>query len=228
MRKLQYVSLLGLLLAALSLPLLAAPLPQVRLEDLMMTMQQLRNNLAALQHQNDNHEAEIRQFEAKLANQDETVEQLRTQLYSNIQQQKDGSKNSQNITEAKLIQLEANSKALANDFKTFKDYYNENSAAQQKLLQRVTALESALDQQHLALEQFSHALTAIADALQIKENPADAKPAAASASGKTYKVKNGDSLGTIAKEHQTTISEIKKLNNLNNDKIIIGQTLKLP
>ncbi len=227
MRKLRHVPLLGLLLAALSLPLLAAP-PQVRLEDLMMTMQQLRNNLSALQHQNENHEAEIRQFEAKLANQDETVEQLRAQLYSNLQQQKDGSKNSQNITEAKLNQLESNSKALASDFKTFKDYYNENSAAQQKLQQRIAALENALEQQHLALEQLSNAMTAIADALQIKDNQADMKPAASLASGKTYKVKNGDSLGTIAKEHQTSISEIKKLNNLSNDKIIIGQTLKLP
>ena len=44
----------------------------------------------------------------------------------------------------------------------------------------------------------------------------------------TYTVKKGDSLEQIARKHHTTIEEIKKINNLHNDTIIINQKLTLP
>lgn len=40
-----------------------------------------------------------------------------------------------------------------------------------------------------------------------------------------YKVKNGDTLWSIAKKHGVTVAQIKKLNNLRGDAIRIGQTL---
>ncbi len=42
-----------------------------------------------------------------------------------------------------------------------------------------------------------------------------------------YKVQKGDSLGKIARRHNTTVSQIKALNNLKNDIIRVGQTLTL-
>ena len=44
----------------------------------------------------------------------------------------------------------------------------------------------------------------------------------------TYIVKSGDTCKFIAKEHQTTIGEITELNNLTDDKLSIGQILKIP
>ena len=44
----------------------------------------------------------------------------------------------------------------------------------------------------------------------------------------TYKVIAGDTLYGIAKKLNTTISELKKINNLTNDSISIGQILKVP
>ena len=43
-----------------------------------------------------------------------------------------------------------------------------------------------------------------------------------------YKVKNGDNLSKIAKEYDTTVSTIMKINNLNTDKLTINQQLLLP
>jgi LysM repeat protein len=43
----------------------------------------------------------------------------------------------------------------------------------------------------------------------------------------TYKVKRGDTLSAIAKKYKTTISSLKKLNNLKTDKIYVGQALKV-
>ncbi|QWC22493.1 LysM peptidoglycan-binding domain-containing protein [Bacillus haikouensis] len=43
----------------------------------------------------------------------------------------------------------------------------------------------------------------------------------------SYKVKKGDTLSAIAKKYKTTVSSLKKLNNLKSDMIYVGQTLKI-
>ena len=43
----------------------------------------------------------------------------------------------------------------------------------------------------------------------------------------TYTVKSGDNLYSIAKRYDTTIDEIKKLNNLNSNLLNVGQVLKI-
>ena len=44
----------------------------------------------------------------------------------------------------------------------------------------------------------------------------------------TYTVKSGDSLYSIARKYNTTIDELKRLNNLTTNILSIGQVLKLP
>lgn len=44
----------------------------------------------------------------------------------------------------------------------------------------------------------------------------------------TYKVQKGDSLYQIAKKYNTTLDELKKINNLNSNTLSIGQILNLP
>ena len=43
-----------------------------------------------------------------------------------------------------------------------------------------------------------------------------------------YVVKKGDSLYSIARDNNTTVNELKKINNLTSDILTIGQTLLLP
>jgi len=43
----------------------------------------------------------------------------------------------------------------------------------------------------------------------------------------TYKVKNGDTLGSISKKHQVSVGKLKSLNGLTSNRLKIGQTLLL-
>lgn len=53
------------------------------------------------------------------------------------------------------------------------------------------------------------------------------KPALSSSGTTTYTVKSGDSLWSIAKKFNVTVDHIKKLNNLKNNDIKVGQKLKI-
>jgi membrane-bound lytic murein transglycosylase D len=44
----------------------------------------------------------------------------------------------------------------------------------------------------------------------------------------TYKVRQGDSLFTLAKRHNTTVEQIKAINNLSSNMLHVGQTIKIP
>ena len=72
----------------------------------------------------------------------------------------------------------------------------------------------------------------VGDKLQIPpaSSPAASVTQASAGSGgaDVYVVKSGDSLSKIAKDHNTTINEIKALNGLKTDRINIGDKLKLP
>ena len=49
-----------------------------------------------------------------------------------------------------------------------------------------------------------------------------------SSAGSTYTVQKGDSLYSIARKYNTTVNELKSLNNLPSNLLSIGQTLKIP
>ncbi|SIT69254.1 C40 family peptidase [Edaphobacillus lindanitolerans] len=64
---------------------------------------------------------------------------------------------------------------------------------------------------------------------QSKQQTSTAKPAssASAASGSVYTVKRGDTLSRIAANNGMSVANIKKLNNLKGDLILVGQKLKL-
>lgn len=66
---------------------------------------------------------------------------------------------------------------------------------------------------HIALVQFKERMQELEGALSLQ---------------KVYRVKSGDSLEKIAKNHRTSVEKIKKLNGLTSNLIVTGQELKIP
>jgi LysM repeat protein len=61
-----------------------------------------------------------------------------------------------------------------------------------------------------------------------KKTAAPAKASKAKATGKTYKIVKGDTLGKIAKANKTTVAALVKLNEIKDKNLIqIGQILKV-
>ncbi|MGG3436747.1 peptidoglycan endopeptidase LytE [Bacillus subtilis] len=67
----------------------------------------------------------------------------------------------------------------------------------------------------------------VGQTLSINGKSTSSKSSSSSSSSSTYKVKSGDSLWKISKKYGMTINELKKLNGLKSDLLLVGQVLKL-
>ena len=84
-----------------------------------------------------------------------------------------------------------------------------------------------------ALNNLRSDLIFVGQSLKVKEQtkqsaPKPTKPAnstSTATSGRTYTVKSGDTLSGISRQYNTTVSELKRLNNLTSDLIFVNQKL---
>lgn len=180
-----------------------------------------QHNLESVRHEVNNHEAELRMLEERINNQEQTLSSLRQQLIDALQVNKDLVKGSTTTMEGKLQALDTLMKAIQQDLSQLKTHANEISAALNKNQQKIQELERTAQQQGQNTDNLHTAVQALTDALQLKECPT-------TSSQKGYRVKSGDSLQKIAKAHGTTTRALKELNQLKNDRILIGQTLQIP
>lgn len=105
----------------------------------------------------------------------------------------------------------------------------------EKILTDVRTLNTLLTQHQTQTEELQMRLSSHDDQLSqvgklkttLSTLVKSVTPPPSSPSTKTYTVKAGDSLEKIAKLHHTTAANLRKLNHLSQDKIIIGQELKV-
>ncbi len=201
-------------------PLEAAPKRYFE-DQTAITMREMRTALDNLRHEISNHETEIKTYDEKLHNLETIIDSLRQQSTEVSQIQKEALKDSSANLEMKINSLETITKGLVADLRQFKNHANETAAALTQYKQKLAELEKILEIQNQNLDNFQTALKSLTDVLQVKSS-------LSSFSDKIYKVAPGDSLEKIARRHQTTVQAIKELNGLSNNKIIVGQTLKIP
>jgi LysM repeat protein len=216
----QGVALLGLHLAVCG----AAPFPNNRpLDD----GRQMRMMLSDLQHELGNHETEIKMVNGRLQTQENLLEGIRQQLADNVQNQQDLSR-AQNVhLEGKIDSLDKVVQNLISDLRQIKSQANDSVSILGQYRQKLADMEKIIEAQNLHMKNLEAALNSIVEVLQAKE--ATEKVAAKSPEApKTYKVQPGDSLEKIARHHKVSLFALRELNGLTQDRIFVGQTLKIP
>ncbi len=185
-------------------------------------LREMRSTLDDLRHEVSNHEVEIKVYDEKIHNLETIIDSLRQQSSDTTQAHKEALKDSSATLEMKLNSLETTTKGLVADLKQFKNHANETASTLAQYKQKISDLEKILEIQNQNLDSLQAALKSLTGVLQVKNN------VPLSSTDKTYRVAPGDSLEKIARKHQTTIANIKELNGLTHDRIIVGQNLKVP
>jgi LysM repeat protein len=203
-------------------------------DDLTSVLRQLKTGLTDLKHEMRNHEAEIRMFENKLQSQETTVEHLRQQLTDDVQSQRDFVKASNVNLEGKtetlgqsIANLETLVKGLTNDMRQIKTQSNDSVATLGQYKQKISELENLLHMQSQHMQNLEAALQSMMEVWQAKEVARDIVSKSME-SGRTYKVQPGDSLEKIARSQKVAVQTLRDANQLINDRILVGQTLKIP
>lgn len=195
-------------------------------EDKSVVLREILDGLEELRHEVRNHETEIRTFDEKFKNQEDILDSLRQQTADALKTVKEALKNQTSAIEARLNGHDTASKGLSSDLRN-QAQDTANILADYKT--RILDLEKSIEVQNRNIDNLQHAIRALADALQTKDSEPHIAAASPSSNGtRVYRVKSGDSLGSIAKQNGTTVKRIKELNNLNSDQILINQKLQLP
>lgn len=211
-------------------------------EDLTTALRQFKTGLADLRHEVTNHETEIRLFENKLQSQETSFENLQQQLNQDIQSQRDYARASTISLEGKIesvnqaiINLEGMLRGLSNDLRQVKIQSNDSVTVLGQYKLKISELESALEKQNQHMENLEAALQSMMEVWQAKESvkeiinkPTESPIKFEVDGGKIYKVQAGDSLEKIARAQKVSVQAIREANQLTNDRILIGQKLKIP
>lgn len=121
--------------------------------------------------------------------------------------------------EKKVAELERLLEKTKEDLREIASHANQTTNTFVQYREKILECEKQIAHQNAVIDEITKlkgTLKSISKAMQ--EAP----------SSKIHKVKSGDSLEKIAKLTGVQIDELRKVNGLNNDKIFIGQELKIP
>lgn len=186
--------------------------------DAESTLKQIKNQLYQLSHSSENHENEIDSLKKKLKLQEEALDTSKEEAHQDM----DGIKKIVSLhgseiesNKASLASIDQLNKGIIADLKQMKAQSNDLVDALKQANEKIVQLEKTLQAQNVHMQKIEGVLQSLGEAM-IPGN-----------STKTYRVQPGDSLGKIASEQKVPLKTLRELNQLKNDKIFPGQTLKL-
>ncbi len=120
------------------------------------------------------------------------------------------------LLEKRILLLENRLEDFEKDIEQLSYHANESSSAFKQHKEKIVELENKIFSQNKKFE----------DLIKLKSTIQSLAQSALNYS--IYKVKRGDSLDKIAKEFKTSTQQLKNLNKLEDDLIVVGQELKIP
>lgn len=180
-----------------------------------LSLHKVRTEVEDIKHELNTYEIEHHVIEGKLIDQEQTIASLRQQ----VAELKSGKLDSfvqelQNL-EKKLQQVSKKQEKIVTDIRQLSSHANDTTTALSQYKDKIAQFEKAIQGQNVQLQEISKIKEGINKLAEV-ENP------------KTYKVKAGDSLEKIARDNHTTVEELKRLNQITTDLIVIDQLINLP
>ena len=184
---------------------------------LELTLHEVQTNLDDLRHDINCFQTEMQILDGRIKYFENTLTALKQNDLEKQQAKLDQLNLQVLALEKKWVSLDKNQQGEEKDLKQLSSHANETTAALSQFKDRIGELEQEIFGQNRKFEELSKLKGHI-------ENLAKG----ISGDFRIYKVRPGDSLEKIARAHKTAVEKIKKLNQLDQDLIVVGQELKIP
>lgn len=207
--------LIGLMGAACS-PLRTSPHDEKH--QLELTMHEVQTNLDDLRHDINCFQTELQIVEGRIKYFENALASLKQQDIEKHQTKIDQISHQIQSLEKKWSSWEKTSHNGKEELTQLSKYASETNSSLAQFKERIEELEQEILGQNRRIEALA----------KVKGNLDSLAKSLKGDISKSYKIRSGDTLEKIAKEHKTTIDKIKKLNHLEQDLIVVGQELKIP
>ena len=169
--------------------------------DYSIVLNDLRDEISDLKHSLNNTQVELQILDEQVKNQEQALKKNK-----NAYPHSDSGNNTVNL-EKKVLSHEKQQTKMVTETKQLLSHANQTSDCLEEYSKKIAELEILLQHQK-----------------QTVAHPQQNRGAAKN----IYIVKPGDSLEKISRNHKITVNSLKEENNLTQNKIIIGQELKIP
>jgi len=194
--------------------------PDDEKHQLELTLHEVQTNLDDLRHDINCFQTEIQILDGRIKYYENALATLKQQDLEKQQAKIDLLVQQIHQLEKKWTTLEKTQSGGDKELQELMAHANETTSALAQFKDRIQELEQDILSQNRRFD----------DVAKLKGNIETLAKGLRSngESYKIYKVRPGDSLEKIARAHKTAVEKIKKLNNLDQDLIVVGQELKIP
>lgn len=186
-----------------------------------LTIHEVRTNLDDLRHDLNCYQTELQIVDGKIKHQENACLDLKHDYLEKQKAKVEECSQVVVLLEKRIKTMEHTLQSSVADIRKLFSHSNEMSAALSQYKNRMDELESEL----IACARRFDEISKLKKTL---EHIAHAIGEINHAQGHLYKVKPGDTLEKIARAHKTDVEQLKKINELEKDLIVIGQELTLP
>lgn len=189
-----------------------------------LALREMRIELEDLRHKFDSFALEMGLLEEKVDTRIAAVERLKEELREVQQLGSEDVSRKISEFESRVSIARDKQKGMVADIRQLLTHANDTTSSLDQQRKKINTFEGDLEKREKRLEgKLSHLKTAVGSLIKLIE---DNKGNLSSA--RIYSVQEGDSLERIARKYKTSVDDLKKINSLNSDLIVIGQELKLP
>lgn len=182
-----------------------------------LALREMRSQIEDFKYQLNKYEVELQIVEGKADSQGSTLNQVRQDLSKLNENDRGLVESTFALYDKKIEKLEGMEENLKKDLLLLKEHTQEFITSLSQFKQKIDSNESQISDQKRFIEHLRTSLEAV---MKYVEGPKGGD-------GVYYVVQPGDSLERIAKENQSSIEQLKDLNHITSDLIVVGQKLRL-